>query len=280
MLARHRHQKRFVTLLPIALVAAAGFLLSCESCGESPPAGDDAAVVVTDAAVDGGAGVDAAIDGGVEDAAGDSGQEAVPIDPVTGQETQTFAFLGESDALSSALTDAFDAYVTAPTDEASMVQLFVRRKSAMQYLAAHADEAAAKILGELNGRNPLDERAWRIGFHLLGLFESQAGIDFLSAQAALAVTPGSDPQDSPFDPVSVQGRLRRAAVHALGGIAVRGSATARGKLLDLVGTAGRLDVKAEAIKAFYAASPSRSKAKDLLMAKLQPGERYLVHETF
>ena len=34
----------------VALVASSGFLLSCESCGESPPAGDDAAVVVSDGA--------------------------------------------------------------------------------------------------------------------------------------------------------------------------------------------------------------------------------------
>ncbi|MFH1809690.1 MAG: hypothetical protein ABIJ09_13165 [Pseudomonadota bacterium] len=257
-----RHPRRVASLLPVVLVACSGPLLSCEGCGESPPASGDSGFVLADASIDGGV---AALP---------------PADPVAGQETATFSFLGQSDALSTALTDAYDAYVEAPTNESEMQQLFARQKSAMQYFAAHPDDSAQKVVDELADRSPVDERSWRIGYHLLGLFESQQGITFLYDQAAAPVPADPDPQDSAMSPAAVKSRLRRAAVHALGSVAVRGSANARSKLLDLVGVAGGIDLKAEAAKGFYAASPSRSKAKKLLEAKLGPEERYLVNEIF
>jgi hypothetical protein len=220
--------------------------------------------------------------------AGDAGADSdavsekvpVPADPTAGQETALFAFESGTDEISKNLTDAYKAFVTAPKDEASFKAMFETQKKTKQYFDAHAEDTAQRIIDELTGRDARDERGWSIGLHLLGMFESAKGIQFLFDKAKADLEDNPSPIDSDTDKRAVQNRLRLLAVIELGGIAVRGSEPAKLRILDVVQIGKDLEIKGAAIKAFYAASVSRSKAKEIMKSKLKPEERYLLNEVY
>lgn len=209
-----------------------------------------------------------------------SGEVAQPADPEAAQQVPAFSFLTGSDALSVALTGAFEAYVMAPgTDEAAQA-MFRKQREAAAYFATHRAEAADLVLAELAAQPAPGERTKQLAFHLLGEIGGERAVQFLFDQARADIPPDTELLDSNTSPGFVARKLRFGALTALGRVAVQGDAAARDRLLDLVEAIAERDARALAIRFYYAASPSRSKAKAQLLRRLPPAERFLAHVTY
>jgi hypothetical protein len=196
---------------------------------------------------------------------------AAPEDPFR------FHFETAADELSIALKQVYTAFTVTPSPDINMNELESRKQEGIRHLREHPTEAADMLLAEASRLGQYDSFRFIVIFHLLGSFESERGIQFLSDRLRSPLPNCSDGEGELCTHVMI---MKLSALNALGRISASGSALARSKIRDMVSSEQML-IQREAIRLFYEnGGLSRWRSKQELSKQLPVSKHYLLHEIY
>ena len=193
-------------------------------------------------------------------------------------EIHRFNFESAADELSIAFQKIYKAYTIWPTPQLDMTELVKQTQAGTAYLREHPKEAATALIAEAAQLNEFDKRGYMIIFHLLGQFDSAAGVELLYDQTRRP-QPDDCTSGYPLHCSEVH-IIILSALDALGQISEIGSARARMRLLDLVKNDNPM-MQRQAIFLFYKKSGlSRWRSKREMKKRLPASKHYLLHEIY